>query len=65
MIGRVGTILGIDNGINIDELDLGTRPAGRRLADAAVDVHAGAGARSSTQLRAIDGVVDARAIELD
>ena len=46
MIGRVGTILG-DRGINIDEMDVGTRADGRRGADGA--------ARRSTPVPPLDG----------
>src|SRR3954463_1672005 len=64
MVARVATILGIDHGINIDEMDLGRGPAG--------DVSLMLLATSTpvppevvTELRGTEGVVDARAIELD
>jgi D-3-phosphoglycerate dehydrogenase len=64
MVARVATILGIEHGINIDEMDLGRGPAG--------DVSLMLLATSTpvppdvvAELRATEGVVDARAIELD
>jgi D-3-phosphoglycerate dehydrogenase len=64
MVARVATILGIDHGINIDEMDLGRGPAG--------DVSLMLLATSTpvppevvAELRGTEGVVDARAIELD
>ena len=61
---RVATILGIDHRINIDEMDLGRGPAG--------DVSLMLLATSTpvppevvAELRGTEGVVDARAIELD
>ena len=63
MVGRVATIVG-DHAINIDEMDLGRGPAG--------DVSLMLLATSTPvppevvgELRATEGVVDARAIELD
>jgi D-3-phosphoglycerate dehydrogenase len=63
MVGRVATIVG-DHAINIDEMDLGRGPAG--------DVSLMLLATSSpvapevvAELRSTEGVVDARAIELD
>ena len=63
MVGRVATIVG-DHGINIDEMDLGKGPAG--------DVSLMLLAASTPvppevvgELRGTEGVVDARAIELD
>ena len=64
MIGRVGTILGIDDGINIDELDLGRGPQGD-VSLMLLSTSTPVPAEVVTQLRATDGVVDARAIELD
>jgi D-3-phosphoglycerate dehydrogenase / 2-oxoglutarate reductase len=63
MVGRVATIVG-DHGINIDEMDLGRGPAGDvslMLLATSTEVPA----EVVAQLRATDGVVDARAIELD
>ena len=64
MVADVTTILGKDHGINIDEMDLGKGPAG--------DVSLMLLATSTpvppevvAQLRETEGVVDARAIELD
>jgi D-3-phosphoglycerate dehydrogenase len=64
MVADVTTILGKEHGINIDEMDLGKGPAG--------DVSLMLLATSTpvppevvAELRATDGVVDARAIELD
>jgi D-3-phosphoglycerate dehydrogenase len=63
MIGTVCTIVGVDHGINIDEFDLGKGPAGDKplmvlstSTAVAPDVIA--------QIRAVDGIVDAQAIEL-
>ena len=64
MVGRVGSILGVDHGINIDELDLGRGPSGDvslMLLSTSTPVPPAV----VTQLREQDGVVDARAIELD
>jgi D-3-phosphoglycerate dehydrogenase len=63
MVGRVATIVG-DHGINIDEMDLGKGPAG----DASLMLLATSTpvpAEVVGELRATEGVVDARAIELD
>jgi D-3-phosphoglycerate dehydrogenase len=64
MVARVAGILGIEHGINIDEMDLGKGPGG--------DVSLMLIATSTSippevvaQLRETEGVVDARAIELD
>ena len=64
MVARVSTILGIDNGINIDELDLGRGPQGD-VSLMLLSTSTPVPAEVVTQLRATDGVVDARAIELD
>jgi D-3-phosphoglycerate dehydrogenase len=64
MVADVTTILGKDHGINIDEMDLGRGPAGDvslMLLATSTEVPA----EVVAQLRATDGVVDARAIELD
>jgi D-3-phosphoglycerate dehydrogenase len=64
MVGRVGSIVGIDHGINIDELDLGRGPSGDvslMLLSTSTPVPPAVVA----QLREQEGVVDARAIELD
>jgi D-3-phosphoglycerate dehydrogenase len=63
MIGVVGTILG-NHGVNIDELALGRGPAG----DAplmAISTSTPVAAEVVAELRAHDGIVDARPIELD
>jgi len=63
MVGRVATIVG-DHGINIDEMDLGKGPAG----DASLMLLATstpAPPEVVAELRATEGVIDARAIELD
>jgi D-3-phosphoglycerate dehydrogenase / 2-oxoglutarate reductase len=63
MIGRVTSIVGIDNNINIDELKVGRGPTG----DAAMMVLSTSSAVPASvveQVRAQDGVVDAQAIEL-
>ncbi len=64
MVARVATILGIEHGINIDEMDLGKGPAGDAslmlLATSTPVPH-----EVVAELRATEGVVDARAIELD
>jgi predicted regulator of amino acid metabolism with ACT domain len=64
MVARVTSIIGLDHGINIDEMDLGKGPAG--------DVSLMLLATSTpvppevvAQLRGTEGIVDARAIELD
>jgi predicted regulator of amino acid metabolism with ACT domain len=64
MVADVTTILGKEHRINIDEMDLGKGPAG--------DVSLMLLATSTpvppevvAELRATDGIVDARAIELD
>jgi D-3-phosphoglycerate dehydrogenase len=64
MVARVAGILGIEHGINIDEMDLGKGPGG--------DVSLMLIATSTSippevvaQLRETEGVVDARAIDLD
>jgi D-3-phosphoglycerate dehydrogenase len=63
MVGRVTTIVG-DHDINIDEMDLGRGPAG----DVSLMLLATSSevpAEVVAELRATEGVVDARAIELD
>ena len=64
MVGRVGTIVGIDNGINIDELDLGRGPSGD-VSLMLLSTSTPVPPEVVSQLRATEGVVDARAIELD
>ncbi len=64
MVGRVGTILGIDHGINIDEIDLGRGPAGD-VSLMLLSTSTPVPPEVVAQLRATEGVVDARAIELD
>ena len=63
MVGRVGTIVG-DDGINIDEMDLGRGPSGD-VSLMLLSTSTPVPAEVVTQLRATDGVVDAKAIELD
>jgi D-3-phosphoglycerate dehydrogenase len=63
MIGAVGTILG-DGGVNIDEFDLGKGPAGDKPL-MVLSTSTPVPPEVVTQLRQTDGVVDARAIELD
>jgi D-3-phosphoglycerate dehydrogenase len=63
MIGSVGTILG-EGGVNIDEFDLGKGPAGDKPL-MVLSTTTAVPAEVVMQLRALDGVVDARAIELD
>ena len=62
MIGRVGTILG-DGGVNIDELDLGKGPAGDSPL-IVLSTSTPVPGEVIAQLRAEQGVIDARAIEL-
>ncbi|MFI5054601.1 MAG: phosphoglycerate dehydrogenase, partial [Acidimicrobiia bacterium] len=64
MVGRVGSIVGIDHGINIDELDLGRGPSGD-VSLMLLSTSTAVPPEVVTQLREQDGVVDARAIELD
>ena len=65
MIGRVVDDPRRRHGINIDDMDVGREPAAATAAlMAAVDVHAGAGG-GGRPAAGHDGVVDARAIELD
>ncbi len=63
MVGRVGTILG-DHGINIDEMTSGRGPSGD-VSLMVLSTSTPVPPEVVTQLRATDGVVDARAIELD
>jgi D-3-phosphoglycerate dehydrogenase len=62
MIGRVGAIVG-DNGINIDEFDLGKGPAGDKPL-MVLSTSTPVTPEVVAQLRAEPGVVDALAIEL-
>jgi D-3-phosphoglycerate dehydrogenase len=63
MIGRVGTILG-EAGVNISDMDVGKSPSGAAaLMVLALDEPISADV--VTRLRSEDGVVDAKAIELD
>jgi D-3-phosphoglycerate dehydrogenase len=64
MVARVATILGIDHGINIDEMDLGRGPAGD-VSLMLLATSTPVPAEVVAELRATEGVVDARAIELD
>jgi len=63
MIGTVCTIVGVDNGINIDEFDLGKGPAGDKPL-MVLSTSTAVPAEVVTQIRAVDGIVDAHAIEL-
>ena len=63
MIGRVTTILG-DVGINIDEFDLGKGPAGDKPL-MVLSTSTPVPSEVVAQVRGTEGVVDARAIELD
>ncbi len=63
MIARVTTILGLESGINIDELKVGTGPTGDK-ALMVLSTSTPVPASVVDQVRAQDGVVDAQAIEL-
>jgi D-3-phosphoglycerate dehydrogenase / 2-oxoglutarate reductase len=63
VIGRVGTALG-DHGINISAFHLGRRaPGGDAMA--VIEVDASAGAQTVEALRALDGILMVREIELN
>ncbi|MBM3674911.1 MAG: phosphoglycerate dehydrogenase [Actinobacteria bacterium] len=62
MIGRVGTIVG-DAGINVDDMDVGKTAQGE-AALMVLSTTAPVPADVVAALRAVDGIVDARAIEL-
>jgi D-3-phosphoglycerate dehydrogenase len=64
MIGRVTSIVGIDHGINIDELKVGSGPTGDK-ALMVLSTSTPVSAEVVEQVRLQDGVVDAQAIELD
>ena len=63
MIGKVGTILG-DAGVNVDDMDVGKTAEGE-AALMAISTTTPVADEVVEALRAQDGVVDARAIELD
>ena len=63
MVGRVATIVG-DHGINIAEMNLGRGPSGD-VSLMLLSTSTPVPTEVLTQLRATDGVVDARSIELD
>ncbi|MGZ4690257.1 MAG: phosphoglycerate dehydrogenase [Acidimicrobiia bacterium] len=63
MIGKVGTILG-DAGVNVDDMDVGKTAEGE-AALMAISTTMPVGEDIVAALRRQDGVVDARAIELD
>jgi D-3-phosphoglycerate dehydrogenase len=63
MIGKVGTILG-NAGVNVDDMDVGKTAEGE-AALMAISTTVPVGNDIIDTLRAEDGVVDARAIELD
>jgi len=63
MIGTVCTIVGVDHGINIDEFDLGKGPAGDKPL-MVLSTSTPVSAAVIDQIRAVDGIVDAQAIEL-
>ncbi|MET0627111.1 MAG: phosphoglycerate dehydrogenase [Acidimicrobiia bacterium] len=63
MIGRVCSIVGIDNAINIDEFDLGKGPAGDKPL-MVLSTSTPVSPEVIAQVRALEGVVDAQAIEL-
>lgn len=64
MIGRVGTILGIDAGVNISDMDVGRSPTGAAaLMVLATDAPVEAGVIA--RLDAEPGIQSARAIDLD
>jgi D-3-phosphoglycerate dehydrogenase len=63
MIGKVGTILG-DAGVNVDDMDVGKTAEGQ-AALMAISTTTPVAGDVVDALRGEDGVVDARAIELD
>ena len=63
MIGKVGTILG-DAGVNVDDMDVGKTAEGQ-AALMALSTTAPVPDDVVTAIRNQDGVVDARAIELE
>jgi D-3-phosphoglycerate dehydrogenase len=64
MVARVAGILGIEHGINIDEMDLGRGPGGD-VSLMLIATSSSVPAEVVAQLRETEGVVDARAIDLD
>jgi D-3-phosphoglycerate dehydrogenase len=64
MVADVTTILGKKHRINIDEMDLGKGPAGD-VSLMLLATSTPVPAEVVAELRATDGIVDARAIELD
>ena len=63
MIGTVGSILG-DSGVNIADMDVGTNTAGE-AALMVLSTYEPVPSETVERLRAVEGVLDARAIELD
>jgi D-3-phosphoglycerate dehydrogenase len=63
MIGRVGTLIG-EAGINIADMDVGTNDEGE-AALMVLSTYAPVPAETVERLRAVDGILDAKAIELD
>ena len=63
MIGKVGTILG-DAGVNVDDMDVGKTAEGQR-ALMVLSTTTAVPAEVVETVRAQDGIVDARAIELE
>ena len=63
MIGKVGTILG-EAGVNIADMDVGTNAAGE-AALMALSTYGPVPAEVVETLRAVPGILDAKAIELD
>ncbi len=63
MIGKVGTILG-EAGVNIADMDVGTNAAGE-AALMALSTYGPVPAEVVDTLRAVPGILDAKAIELD
>ena len=63
MIGRVGTLLG-ESGVNIADMDVGTNSAGES-AIMVISAYTSVPAEVVDRIRATDGVLDAKAIELD
>jgi D-3-phosphoglycerate dehydrogenase len=63
MIGKVGTILG-SNGVNIADMALGRDQSGAH-ALMVLSTDTSVSADALEELRAAEGILDARAIELD
>ena len=63
MIGRVGTLIG-EAGVNIADMDVGTNDEGE-AALMVLSTYAPVPEETVERLRAVDGILDAKAIELD